>query len=200
MIDAIFQSHRGASFSPCRKFRYLLWRTWDDSRWINFLCLNPSTADEVDNDPTVERCERRARRLGFGGLIVTNIFAYRETDRHLMMKHPEPIGVNNDAAIVQAAGLCDVVLCAWGNEGAHLNRSEAVRKLLLPHADKCRALLVNKSGEPKHPLYCGYEMPLQEYSFILKKEASDVAPKTDRNPIGHRNAVRRPAGQRRVSR
>ena len=67
----------GALFSPCKKYRYRLWREWSDEVPAVFVMLNPSTADEIVNDPTVERCERRARAMGFGGLRVANIFALR---------------------------------------------------------------------------------------------------------------------------
>lgn len=70
----------GARLSIDRRYRYALWRVWGhDENLYNFLLLNPSSADEATNDPTIERCERRARRWpsgrpgtwGFGGLIVT---------------------------------------------------------------------------------------------------------------------------------
>ena len=65
-----------AVYSDCEKYRYSLTRTWDQSQeHVLFVMLNPSTATEVQNDPTVERCERRARTLGFGSFYVTNIFA-----------------------------------------------------------------------------------------------------------------------------
>lgn len=76
----MFEEFSGASFSECRKYRYLLWRVWDESKPAAvFLMLNPSTADDVDNDPTVERCQRRVHALGYGSLKVVNIFAYRST-------------------------------------------------------------------------------------------------------------------------
>ena len=63
-----------AVYSPCETYRYELTRTWDpDGGKVLFVMLNPSTATEVQNDPTVERCERRARALGFGGFRVCNI-------------------------------------------------------------------------------------------------------------------------------
>lgn len=71
----------GATFSECRRYRYRLWRYWDRSKPpLCFLMLNPSTADDLSNDPTVERCQRRALAMGFGGLEVVNIFAFRSTD------------------------------------------------------------------------------------------------------------------------
>ena len=94
----------GARFSVDRRYRYALWRVWDRSRGVcNFLLLNPSIADEVTNDPTSERCERRARRWGFGGLIVTNLFALCATDPAGLRRVADPIGPENDAAILEAA-------------------------------------------------------------------------------------------------
>ena len=53
-----------AIYSDCERYRYALTRTWDESgKRALFVMLNPSTATEVQNDPTVERCERRARTL-----------------------------------------------------------------------------------------------------------------------------------------
>jgi hypothetical protein len=65
-----------AIYSDCENYRYALTRIWDEAAGkVAFVMLNPSTATEVQNDPTVERCERRARALGFGAFRVCNIFA-----------------------------------------------------------------------------------------------------------------------------
>jgi hypothetical protein len=75
------QAPGGATFSPCARYRYRLWRDWDATKpALTFVMLNPSTADEVTNDATIERCQRRAIEGGFGRLNVVNIFAYRSTD------------------------------------------------------------------------------------------------------------------------
>ncbi|NCO22437.1 MAG: DUF1643 domain-containing protein, partial [Rhodobacterales bacterium] len=108
-----------ATYSPCEHYRYDLMRVWDGTGpKITFVMLNPSTATEVQNDPTVERCERRARVLGYGAFRVTNIFAWRDTDPKGMRAAPEPVGLANDAAIREAALWADAVLCAWGTHGA----------------------------------------------------------------------------------
>ena len=92
----------GARFSVDRRYRYALRRVWDRSRGVcNFLLLNPSIADEVTNDPTSVRCERRARRWGFGGLIVTNLFALCATDPAGLRRVADPTGPENDAAILE---------------------------------------------------------------------------------------------------
>ena len=118
--------------------------------------LNPSTATEVQNDPTVERCERRARALGFGAFRVTNIFAWRDTDPKNMRAAAEPIGPANDAAISTAAAWADMVLCAWGTHGAYLDRGAQVETLLRATAKPLFHLGLSKAGHPKHPLYIGY--------------------------------------------
>jgi hypothetical protein len=144
----------GATFSPCRRWRTLLWRRWDASKPVaNFLMLNPSTADELKLDPTCARARDYAERWGYGALMVTNIFAFRNTDPDQMKAAKDPVGPSNDAAIVRAAKESAIVVCAWGNHGAYLDRSSQVRKLLKGKNIRLHALRLNASGEPAHPLY-----------------------------------------------
>jgi hypothetical protein len=153
----------GAVFSDCRQYRYQLWRTWGDQSPAVFVMLNPSTADEVANDPTVERCERRARAMGYGGLRVANIFAMRSTDPKALYLSVDPVGPENDAAIIESVSGAGVVICAWGAHGNHQGRGEAVLRLLhgicTPHF-----LKLNSDGTPAHPLYIGYGVKPQPWS------------------------------------
>lgn len=155
-----------AVYSDCEAYRYLLTRVWDGAlpRAL-FVMLNPSTATEVQNDPTVERCERRARALGFGAFRVTNIFAFRATDPRAMRAVADPVGPDNDAAIREsvdwAGGLADRIVCAWGTHGAHLGRGAAVAQLLRESGRDLHHLGLTAAGAPKHPLYIGYAQPLQ---------------------------------------
>ena len=106
----------GARFSVDRRYRYTLRRVWDHAEDLcDFLLLNPSSAAEATHDPTSERCERRARRRGFGGLIVTNLFAICATDPAGLRRVADPIGPENDAAILEAARGAGLVLCGWGH-------------------------------------------------------------------------------------
>jgi len=148
-----------AVYSPCERYRYLLTRVWDPSgQKALFVMLNPSTATEFQNDPTVERCERRARALGFGAFRVTNIFAFRATDPRVMRAQADPIGPANDEAIRDSAeGWADRILCAWGTHGAHLNRGAQVEALLRATGRPLFTLGLSKGGHPKHPLYIGYD-------------------------------------------
>ena len=142
----------GAAFPPCRRWRYLLWRRWDEEKPVaNFLMLNPSTADEHQLDPTCSRARDYAERWGYGALIVTNVFAFRETSPLKMKTTSDPVGPGNDAAIVRAAKEAAIVVCAWGNHGAFQERSSEVRELL--KGLKLHALRINSNGEPAHPLY-----------------------------------------------
>ncbi|MEO0665323.1 MAG: DUF1643 domain-containing protein, partial [Pseudomonadota bacterium] len=119
-----------AVYSDCERYRYMLTRIWDEGgKRALFIMLNPSTATEVQNDPTVERCERRARALGFGAFRVLNIFAWRDTDPRKMRAAPDPVGPDNDAAILESLPWADRVIAAWGTHGAHLERGPAVERL-----------------------------------------------------------------------
>ena len=146
-----------AEYSDCERYRYTLTRVWDaGGRRALFIMLNPSTATELQNDPTVERCERRARALDFGAFRVLNIFAYRATDPRDMRAAPDPVGPDNDAAILGSLAWADQVICAWGTHGAHLGRGPAVAALLRASGTPLFHLGLSKHGHPKHPLYIGY--------------------------------------------
>lgn len=146
-----------ATYSPCMRYRYVLTRVWDSAgARVLFIMLNPSTATEMQNDPTVERCERRARALGFGAFRVCNIFAFRATDPRVMRAAPDPVGPGNDAAITDGAHWAGHIVCAWGTHGAHLGRGAAVEALLRATGRPLFHLGLSKQGHPRHPLYIAY--------------------------------------------
>lgn len=146
-----------AVYSPCLRYRYALTRVWHpNGPKVTFVMLNPSTATEFQNDPTVERCERRARALGYGAFRVSNIFAFRATDPKVMRAEPDPIGPDNDAAIVEAALWADATICAWGTHGAHLGRGTHVAALLRQIRQPLLHLGLTQAGDPRHPLYVSY--------------------------------------------
>lgn len=156
-----------AVYSDCERYRYSLTRVWNaGGPRVMFVMLNPSTATEVQNDPTVERCERRARALGFGGFRVTNIFAWRETDPRKLRQAAEPVGADNDAAIRDGAAWADQIVAGWGAHGAHLDRGNAVRDLLAATGRDIRHLGLTKHGHPRHPLYIAYRQAPQPWDPI----------------------------------
>ncbi|SIO47903.1 hypothetical protein SAMN05444722_2471 [Rhodovulum sp. ES.010] len=160
MITRTHQKGDAASeavYSDCQAYRYLLTRVWNPAGpKALFVMLNPSTATELQNDPTVERCERRARTLGFGAFRVTNIFAYRATNPKVMRAASDPVGPDNDAAIRDSAPWADRIICAWGAHGAHLGRGPTVETLLRSTGRPLYHLGLTQGGHPKHPLYIGY--------------------------------------------
>ena len=146
-----------ALYSPCGTYRYALTREWDsEGKRLLFIMLNPSTATELKNDPTIERCERRARALGFGSFRACNLFAYRATDPRDLKKANDPIGPDNLGQLMQAARWADVILCAWGVHGAHMGLGPAMAALLRAEGFNLYHLGLSKDGHPKHPLYIGY--------------------------------------------
>ncbi|MEM6636960.1 MAG: DUF1643 domain-containing protein [Pseudomonadota bacterium] len=154
-----------AIYSPCESYRYTLTRTWHPGgEKALFVMLNPSTATEVQNDPTVERCERRARTLGFGAFRVCNIFSWRETDPKAMRRASDPIGPGNDAAILEACHWADQIVCAWGTHGAHLDRGPSVEGIMRASGQMLFHLGLTKDGHPRHPLYIGYAVQPTEWA------------------------------------
>jgi hypothetical protein len=101
----------------------------------------------------VTRCQNFARDWGYGGLVVTNIFALRATDPKDMLAHPDPVGPENDNIIVSQAMHAKVVVCAWGEDGKHLGWAASVVALLRRYSIPLYCLQRNQSGEPSHPLY-----------------------------------------------
>jgi hypothetical protein len=153
----------GAWFDVSGRYRYLLWRMrgrWRRSHgFVLFVMLNPSTADEDANDPTVERCERRAMAMGFDGLVVANLFAWRATDPHELAKASQPIGPENDSTLAGARLAAVRTICAWGANGFAIPRAEhAHRVLRTVKRDPLWCLGLTASGQPRHPLYVSYSV------------------------------------------
>ena len=116
--------------------------------------LNPSTADETNNDPTITRCINFAKSWGYGGVCVTNLFAYRATVPKDMMAAKKPVGAENDDWLAKLARNAGIVVAAWGNDGSYLNRAEKIKKMI----PDLHCIKMNKSGEPAHPLYLKAEL------------------------------------------
>ena len=139
-----------AVLSNCRKYRFALWRIWDESKpYAMIIGLNPSTADEKEDDPTITRCIGFARSWGYGGLCMANLFAFRATEPADMFAASDPIGPGNDEWLIKLADGAGVVVAAWGNDGAYLGRSNEVTLLI----SDLHCLKINMTGEPAHPLY-----------------------------------------------
>jgi hypothetical protein len=139
-----------AEFSECTKYRFALWRTWNDSKpYVMFVGLNPSTANEATDDPTLTRCINYAKSWGFGGVCMANIFAYSATKPSDMKAAKDPVGSGNNEWLQRLSNEAGMVVAAWGNNGSFLGRSKQVKEL----PPNLHCLKLNNSGEPAHPLY-----------------------------------------------
>lgn len=143
----------GAAFSRDRRYRYRLWRRWDRSRpRIAFCMLNPSTADECVDDPTIRRCIGFARAWGYGGVEIVNLFALRATDPRELRRARDPVGDDNRIHVLAIAAKTAAMVIAWGAEGALREQGAQTLEVLSPRA-RLLALGWTQAGEPRHPLY-----------------------------------------------
>lgn len=145
-----------ALYSACGRYRYRLSRIWGPGAPLLWVMLNPSTATEMRNDPTVERCERRTRAMGFGSFTVCNLFAWRSTDPAGLRRVADPVGPGNDGVILAAAAGAGLILCAWGTDGAQEGRGAQVAALLRAAGHPLHHLGQTRGGQPRHPLYVAY--------------------------------------------
>jgi hypothetical protein len=152
----------GATIDPTGKYRYSLWRLWDDLLpKVLFIMLNPSTADGTVDDPTIRRCIRFAQDWGFGSLEVVNLFAYRATYPMDLKTCSDPVGPDNDIHIRRAAIQANHIVCAWGTMGDLFKRNERVADILFSFRTYC--FEITKNGQPKHPLYIAANKELMLY-------------------------------------
>lgn len=154
----LYETLPKAVFSKDRKHRYMLTRQWDNTKpYIAFVGLNPSTADENLDDPTIRRCVGYAKAWGMGGIIMVNLFAFRATDPRDMKKAEDPEGDLNDYYLKEICKHCTQVVAAWGNHGRFRGRDSVVRALFneMQFAGYIHfnCLELSKDGNPKHPLY-----------------------------------------------
>ncbi len=126
---------------------------------VNWIMLNPSTADDTFDDPTIRKCVGFSKRWGFSRMVVTNLFTFRATDpadlRELAkVDYARAVGYA-DAALIQHAAETNTVIAAWGNHGNLAGRADDVLARVLPEiAFHCIGL--TKAGFPLHPCMAAY--------------------------------------------
>jgi hypothetical protein len=170
---ASFKSNKGkyfmkssAIFSEDRQYRYLLEREWDSTKPnVLFICMNPSMANETENDPTATRCINFAKSWGFGSLSMMNLYAYIDTyQKNMWNDDVDPVGVDNDIKIIEVAKKSDKVVVAWGNNVFHHRAKELFNKLSKENIELW-CFKINKSGMPAHPLYQKGDTVLIKYEI-----------------------------------
>jgi len=156
-----------AIFGGNGKYRYSLWRIWDnDKPLILFIGLNPSTADEKSDDKTITKLTKYAKKWGMGGFYIGNLFSFITSKPKILKDElkTEPfliniIGEDNDKHLREMAAKCDKIICMWGNTGALKGRSDTICRLF----PKKYCLNTNANGQPTHPLYQPLDLELREY-------------------------------------
>ena len=149
-----------AIFSEDRKYRYALRRSWEEQQpFCLFIGLNPSTADETNDDPTIRRCIGFAKDWGYGGLYMANLFAFRATKPKDMKLEYDSIGIENNEWLLRLSERVVRTIAVWGIGGGYKNRDKEVVKLI----PNMFCLGTTKHGFPKHPLYLNKNTKLLLY-------------------------------------
>lgn len=147
-MSTLFDDHSGAHFSACNKYRYKLWRVWnDDLPKAMCIGLNPSEARAIKNDPTISILIRMLTRLGYGGFYMMNLFAWVSSKPKDLLIVADPIG-ENDYYLKQVEALCKDVIVCWGN----FKQARARIEIVLPNYPRALCFGKNANGTPWHPL------------------------------------------------
>jgi hypothetical protein len=144
-----------ADFSECDQYRYELSEVWDQSKpLVLWILMNPSVACVDYADPTLIKTGKFARAWGCGGQLVGNVHAYRTTDKNKLLEVDDPVGPENDDAILRMAGLAKTVVLAYGQPPKGLkSRGQHVAEMLGQHPALSYLKLAKDRISPWHPLY-----------------------------------------------
>lgn len=158
-----------AVLSDCGAYRYHLTRLVAAGLGaVVFIGVNPSTADATTDDATVRKWAGFTRRWGFGAMQVGNLFAYRATDVRELGKVDDPVGPENDRYLRSLFEQANLVVPCWGSRGKlparARGRIDTVRQLLRESGRPVKVLGLTASGDPAHPLFLGYETPLEDWT------------------------------------
>lgn len=154
----LFVNDSIAAFSSCRKYRYTLWRG-NGEKYVQFIGLNPSTADEVKDDQTIRKCIEFVRIFGYSRFCMTNLFAYRATDPTEMKKVARPVGDDNDRWLLDIAVNASLIIAAWGTHGGFSGRDKEVIQMI----PNMHCFGYSKNGFPLHPLMLSYKTQIQKF-------------------------------------
>jgi hypothetical protein len=140
---------------PNECYRYELAEVWNPALpTVMFLMTNPSVACLDNSDNTLRKTGKFARSWGYGGQFVGNMHAYRATDPKRLLEASDPVGPDNDAAIMRMAARAEVVVLAYGKPPSKLrSRADVVVGNLREAGVRLGCLRVGKDGVPWHPLY-----------------------------------------------
>jgi len=177
---------KGAVFSDDRKYRYALWRIWNPNKeLILTIGLNPSSANESKDDPTITRLMARAFRTGYGGLLMANLYAFVSTNPDNLLNNSNAIGELTDEYIKDMVKLSSIQLCGWGSFKPVIKRAGVIYSMLTYPV----CLGVNADGNPKHPLYISYNMPMLYYDRTMREDTPHLSVFQPKNVAQLRNST-----------
>jgi hypothetical protein len=142
-------------FSECRKYRYELAEIWDEDKpLVLWILMNPSVACEDYSDPTLRKTGKFSRTWDYGGQLIGNLYAYRATDKNRLLEVDDPVGPDNDVAILRMVRQVKTIVLAYGQPPKNLKKRGQEVVELLKHYPGLSFLQMAKDGKtPCHPLY-----------------------------------------------
>lgn len=156
-----------AVISNCGLYRYVLRRYWDEkSIQIVFAMLNPSTADASRDDATIRRCMGFAKRWGYGGITVVNLFAFRATNPRELLQVADPVGPDNEMWWMRVMSLDSPMTVAWGANAERPQLKPVVSQFMSvarKAGARVRCLGRTKGGSPRHPLRLSYDITPERF-------------------------------------
>lgn len=163
--------YRNAIFNKKRTHRYALVRRWKRNLPVLiWIMLNPSDANELKDDPTIRVCIGRARRLGYGGIIVINLFPHITSKPKelvdLLSNGGDDLLFNMDRirSIFETARVRDRVIAAWGTNGTLRNMDRQMIRYITKREQRSLWVVgLTKDGHPRHPLRVSYATRLQKW-------------------------------------
>ena len=174
MAGLFYKADNGALLSPCRNYRYSLWRLWRVGplcNYLGFIGLNPSTADETANDLTITKCKGFAERFGYDGIFMFNLYAYRATNPNALLfaqkNEVDIIGADNIQTITKHAKRCQSLIACWGSQGPKVNKAIELayysERLLHALSREVYCLGTTETGAPRHPSRLAYSATLRPF-------------------------------------
>lgn len=148
------------------EYRYQLRRQWADGPRAVWIMLNPSTADDQEDDPTIRRVVSFSARWGFGQMEVVNLFALRVSRPLHLAEYEDPVGPLNFMYLREAIMHHEMLIAAWGGSGDYARRyvqAQALSSLVNQQRKRLMCLGNTKTGDPRHPLYVKGDTRLEVY-------------------------------------
>ena len=163
-------SANGATFSPCRKYRYRLWRTLKEGEGtLLWIMHNPSTAAEDKDDPTIRSCCGFADRWGFRRIDVVDLFGWCAVDPRALDFASDPVGIETHHHTAVAIRAATRIVCAWGNLTTTKTRSLRNREIRWLQQElggrQVHCIGTTTTEDPYHPSRKSYDLPCEVYQI-----------------------------------